>query len=154
MTTLFIKWDLNIKNLPPAKERADLSLNLRLMGPATFGAVACSTGDLTDDTIGPMDTGGWGKVALTGNLPEDTAESLCGSGEPNCLDKCKWCIMACNLSLSFCSCSSNWDTTCICTRAWAVDLSSNVCSVFKCLQVEMWPSQMRRQGMKVCFLKG
>jgi len=56
-----------------------------------------------------------------------------GSGEACCLDMCKWCIIACRRSLSFWSWSSSWDTTCICTLAWAVDLSSNVCSVFRCL---------------------
>lgn len=52
-----------------------------------------------------------------------------------CLAKYKWCIIACSLSLSFCKWISNWETTCIWTRAWAVVLSSKQCSAFKCLKV-------------------
>lgn len=51
-----------------------------------------------------------------------------------CLFMWRCCIIACNLSLSLANWSSNCDTTCIWTRAWAVDLSSRVCSVFKCLE--------------------
>lgn len=50
------------KNSPPANESADLSLNLRLMGPPIWGEAACKTGDLIADTMWFIDTGGWGVV--------------------------------------------------------------------------------------------
>lgn len=53
-----------------------------------------------------------------------------------CFDIWRCNIIACNLSLSFWSCSSNCETTCIWTLAWAVDLSSRLCSLFRCLNIK------------------
>ena len=44
--------------------------------------------------------------------------------------------LTCRRSRSLVSCRSSWLTTCICTLACAVDLSSSVCSVLRCLWEE------------------
>lgn len=64
----------------------------------------------------------------------DDSDDFGGSGEAICFAICRWCIIAPSRSRSFCNWISSCDTTCIWTLACAVDRSSNVCSVFKCLQ--------------------
>lgn len=75
--------------LPPANERADLSLILRLMGPPMLGAGECRIGDLTADANVPIETAGCGTAELIdGILVEtDVGLSFKESGVPNCLER-------------------------------------------------------------------
>lgn len=68
-------------------------------------------------------------------LVGSTLESSSSAVELCCFDMCRWIIIAWRRSRSFWSWSSNWETTCICTLAWAVDLSSSVCSLLRCLKI-------------------
>jgi hypothetical protein len=65
---------------------------------------------------------------------------------------CKCCIMACKRSRSFCSCNSSWETTCIWTRAWAVERSSSVCSVFRWLYTQNYLFKFNPQHQFCIFL--
>jgi len=69
-------------------------------------------------------------------------KSTCSGLDPHtvcstaCLAICRWVIIAWSRSRSFCNCTSNWVTTCICTLACAVALSSKLWSEFRCLKIE------------------